>query len=154
VVVLSYSVSPLLSNAQREAARSLRMPCTVSEASGLADSEATTANPLPTHTHNEAQPPSGTAATAAVQTRLDDPHLAGNGATCLCSSCHLKDRFFPRSQDGRVLLPHPSFFIHSARLLRPTATITRTSAAPLATPGLVTRSSNHTQGIISTRDRE
>ena len=48
------------------------MPCTVSEASGLADSEATTANPLPTHTHNEAQPPfpSGMAATAAVTIRI------------------------------------------------------------------------------------
>lgn len=121
------------------------------------------ANPLPatpslatTRTHNQPQPhlPSSTVATAALQNNRDDPHLAGNEA-CLCSLCHIKDRFFPRSQDGRIVLPHPtttSVHSHSTRLHRPTASMT--SATPLTTSALPTHRRNRTDSNASNRDRE
>ena len=90
------------------------------------------ANPLPatstatTRTHNQPQPqlPSGKVAMAALQNDCDDPHLAGKEA-CRCSLCHITDRFFPRSQDGRIVFPHPiiSVHSHSMRLHRPAVTI-------------------------------
>ena len=78
------------------------------------------ANPLPatsaatTWTHNQPQPqlPSGTVAMAALQNDRDDLHLAGNEA-CRCSLCRITDRFFPQSQDGRIVLPHPIMSVHS-----------------------------------------
>jgi hypothetical protein len=132
--------------------------------SGLVGSDAT-ANPLPavtstspTRTHNQPQPhllPFSTVATAALQNNRDDPHLAGNEA-CLCSLCHIKDRFFPRSQDGRIVLPHPtttsSVHSHSTRHHRTTASMT--SATPLPTPALPTHRRNRTNSTASNRDRE
>ena len=131
--------------------------------SGLVGSDATS-NPLPattstatTRTHNQPQPhlPFSTVATAALQNNRDDPHLAGNEA-CLCSLCHIKDRFFPRSQDGRIVLPHPttlrSVHSHSTRLHRSTASMT--NATPSATPALTTHRRNRTDSTASNRDRE
>ena len=95
-----------------------------------------------TRTHNQPQQPHFTVATAALQNR-DDPHLAGNEA-CLCSSCHIRDSFFPRSQDGKIVLPPlPSMSMHSTRPSAP---------APLATPA--TRRRNRTDSTASNRDRE
>ena len=133
--------------------------------SGLVGSNATS-NPLPattttstatTRTHNQPQRshlPFSTVATAALQNNRDDPHLAGNEA-CLCSLCHIKDRFFPRSQDGRIVLPHPttlSVHSHSTRLHRPTASMT--SATPPTTSALPTHRRNRTDSTASNRDRE
>jgi len=122
-------------------------------ASGLTGSDTTTANPPPAArptvtTHNQPQlqfPPGTVAAAAAIQNHRDDPHLAGNEA-CLCSSCHLRGSFFPRNQDGRIVLPHPSLFIHSARFPRPTTTTT--NIAPLATPVLATRKRSRTESTV------
>jgi hypothetical protein len=128
--------------------------------SGLVGSDA---NPLPattstttTRTHNQPQlhQPFSTVATAALQNNRDDPHLAGNEA-CLCSLCHIKDRFFPRSQDGRIVLPHPttmSVHSHPTRLHRPTASMT--SATPLATSALPAHRRNRTFSNASNRDRD
>ena len=130
--------------------------------SGLVGSDATS-NPLPattsttttTRTHNHPQPhlPFSTVATAALQNNRDDPHLAGNEA-CLCSLCHIKDRFFPRSQDGRIVLPHPTtLHSHPTRLHRPTASMT--SATPPATSALTTtHRRNQTDNTAPNRDRE
>ena len=113
---------------------------------------------ITTRTHNpQSRTPFSTVATAALQNHRDDPHLAGNEA-CLCSLCHIKDRFFPRSQDGRIVLPHPtsiSAHSHSARLHRPTASMT--SATPPTTSVLATHRRNRTDidsTASSNRDRE
>ena len=34
------------------------------------------------------------------------PHLEGL-PNCLCTACHIKDEFFPRREDGRIVLPLP-----------------------------------------------
>ena len=112
-----------------------------------------TSTPASTRTHNQPHPhlPYSTVATAALQNNRDDPHLAGNEA-CLCSLCHIKDRFFPRSQDGRIVLPHPSSISahsHSARVHRPTASMT--SATPPSTSATRMHRRNRTD---STSDRE
>lgn len=36
------------------------------------------------------------------------PHNVPGSTACLCSSCHLRMRLFPRTQHGRILLPDPS----------------------------------------------
>ena len=130
--------------------------------SGRVGSDATT-NPLPaitstvtTRTHNQPQPhlPFSTVATAALQNNRDDPHLAGNEA-CLCSLCHIKDRFFPRSQDGKIVLPDPtttSVHLQSTRLRRHTASMA--SATPPATSTLPTHRRNRTNSTASNHDRE
>ena len=131
--------------------------------SGLVGTDATAANPPPavtssstTRTHNQPQPhpPIGTIATAALQNNRDDPHLAGNEA-CLCSLCHIKDRFFPRSQDGRIVLPHPtttaSVHSHWTRRHRHTASMT-SATTPLATS--TSHGRNRTNSTASNRDRE
>lgn len=127
--------------------------------SGRVGSDAT-ANPLPatpstatTRTHNQPHPPLpiSTVATAALQNNRDDPHLAGNEA-CLCSLCHIKDRFFPRSQDGRIVLPHPTTSHYPTR--RPRHTASMTSATPLATSPLPTHRRNRTDSTASNHDRE
>ena len=127
--------------------------------SGLVGSDATS-NPLPattTRTHNQPQPhlPFTTVATAALQNNRDDPHLAGNEA-CRCSLCHIRDSFFPRSLDGRIILPHPTTLpvhSHSTRLHRPTASMT--SATPPTTSASPTHRRNRTDSTAaSNRDRE
>lgn len=125
-------------------------------ASGLAGSDAPSVNPLPpTTSHNQphSRIRSGTITTAALQNHRDHPHLAGNEA-CLCSSCHIRDRFFPRSQDGRIVLPHPSLSVHSGRLPRPTTTSMASATPPHATPSLVTRKRSRTESTVPNRDRE
>ena len=148
--------------------------------SGLVGSDATANNPLPTatptstattRTHNQPQQPHlpiSTVATAALQNNRDDPHLAGNEA-CLCSLCHIKDRFFPRSQDGRIVLPQPTMSIHShltrhhprpiGRFGRSasSASMTSTSVSPLTTSALPpppppTHRRNRTDSTASNRD--
>lgn len=111
-------------------------------ASGLATcgSDNTTTHPLPATTVTTTTP------TAVLQ---NHPHLAGNEA-CRCPSCHLRDRFFPRNQDGRIFLPHPSLSIHSTRLSRSTTTTTNT--APPAIP--VTRKRNRIESTTLSSDRE
>ena len=135
--------------------------------SGLVSPDAT-ANPPPattsttatTRTHNQPQPhllPFSTVTTAALQNNRDDPHLAGNEA-CMCSLCHIKDRFFPRSQDGRIVLPRPttmSVHSHSTRLHRPTASMTNATPLPVATSALPTHRRNRTDSSTGyNRDRE
>ena len=119
-----------------------------------------TSNPLPatpstttTRTHNHLQSHilfANSAATAALQNNRDDPHLAGNEA-CLCSSCHIKDSFFPRSQDGRIVLPHPttiSALSNSTRRHRHTASMTTPSSSAS------THKRNRANSTASNRDRE
>jgi hypothetical protein len=116
--------------------------------------------PAPTSTattriHNQPQPHLPLrAVVTALQNNHDDAHLAANEA-CLCSLCHIKDRFFPRRRDGRIVLPHPttiSAHSHSTRLHGPTASMT--SAAPLATSALTTHRRNRTDSTASNRDRD
>ena len=51
-----------------------------------------------------------TTTSTSVITRGDfidnTPHIAGSAA-CLCSQCHLKMKFFPRTPSGQILLPDP-----------------------------------------------
>ncbi|KDR76511.1 hypothetical protein GALMADRAFT_449002 [Galerina marginata CBS 339.88] len=56
------------------------------------------------------RPPTSASTYAPSRLRPDDddrPHIAGP-AECLCPACHLKTNFFPRRQDGRIVLPPPN----------------------------------------------
>lgn len=129
--------------------------CVSSEASATANSPLLTTSTVTTGTLNQPQPqsPSGTVATAPLQSHRDaGPHLAGNEA-CLCSSCHIKDSFFPRSHDGSIVLPHPSLSVHPVRLPRPTASA-MTNVTPLATPSVVPRKRHRAESTPSNHDRQ
>ena len=124
--------------------------------SGLVGSDAT-ADPLPVTTstattrttHNPPQPhlPFSTVATAALQNNRDDPHLAGNEA-CRCSLCHIKVRVFPRSLNGRIVLPPPTTAYRSTRHT-PSTSMTSASPAPPTT-----HRRSRTNSTASNRDRE
>ncbi|KAF8906831.1 hypothetical protein CPB84DRAFT_367705 [Gymnopilus junonius] len=61
------------------------------------------------HRHTADASPAA-APTTRLQTStivLDDRHIPGS-ASCLCPSCHLRTRYFPRRRDGRIVLPSPT----------------------------------------------
>ena len=171
VSLFSWDSRALLFDARQKREREHRFPDAMYGnlyVSGPVGSDATANNPLPTttssstattRTHNQPQQPHlpiSTVATAALQNNRDDPHLAGNEA-CLCSLCHIKDSFFPRSQDGRIVLPQPTMSMTRhptpiGRIGRSASSASMTSASPLATSALPTHRRNRTDSTASNRD--
>jgi hypothetical protein len=67
------------------------------------------------------------------------PHAPGSTA-CLCSSCHLKTRLFPRTQHGRILLPDPSkhdSMTHFMTAMGPPRSHVPNATAAIAMPSIV-----------------
>ena len=80
-------------------------------------------------------------------------HVAGSAA-CLCSSCHLKTRFFPRTQNGRIVLPDPSKpdsttrFLTSTGPLRSRAPSAAAAIATITVPSVLSRESFRSPGPL------
>jgi hypothetical protein len=99
-------------------------------------------------------PPHHPTTSSGVGTEYIDntPHVSGS-ATCLCSSCHLKTRLFPRTQNGRIVLPDPSKPDSTTRFMTsmgPPRSRARSATTAIATvPSVLSRESFRGPGPLS-----